>query len=71
MKRTTILASLAFFAGMGEIPSLHAEMPEECRRQCSLDSATCKNTCLIDSRDFDGCLEECRQVEEHCLGACR
>ena len=70
MKRATILASLAFFAVLGGIPSLHAEMPGECQRQCQLDSETCKNTCRIDSRDFDGCLEECRRVEEHCVDAC-
>src|SRR5207253_5874269 len=55
MKGPRILALLGLLAALGEAPLLHAQAPEECRRQCSLDLVACQNACL-DSRDFDGCL---------------
>ncbi len=70
MKRTTTVAVLALLAALGGFPLVHAQVPEECRRQCSLDLEACSNGC-IDSRDLDGCLEECHSVEEACLGGCR
>jgi len=70
MKRTTTVAALAFLATLGGFALVHAEVPEECRRQCSLDLEACRNGC-IDSRDFDGCLEECHSDEEDCLSGCR
>ena len=68
--RTTTVAALAFLATLGGFTLVHAEVPEECRRQCSLDLEACRNGC-IDSRDFDGCLEECHSDEEDCLSGCR
>ena len=70
MKRTTMVAALALLAVLGGPPLVGAQVPEECRRQCALDLEACRNAC-IDSRDFDGCLDECRSVEEDCLGGCR
>jgi len=70
MKRATIGAALALLAALGGFRLAHAQVPEECRRQCSLDLEACQNGCL-DSRDFDGCLEECHSVEEDCLSGCR
>jgi hypothetical protein len=70
MKRTTMVAAVALVAAFGGFPLVHAQIPAECRRECSLDLEACRNSC-IDSRDFDGCLEECRSVEEDCLGGCR
>ena len=70
MKGPRILALLGLLAALGEAPLLHAQAPEECRRQCSLDLVACQNGCL-DSRDFDGCLEECHSDEEDCLSGCR
>jgi len=70
MKRTTTVAALALLAAFGGFLPVHAQVAQECRRECSLDMEACKNAC-IDSRDFDGCLEECRSVEEDCLGGCR
>lgn len=70
MKRTTMLAALAVLAAFGRVPLIHAEAPQECRRQCSLDFEACKNSC-IDSRDFDGCGDECRWMYEDCLSGCR
>src|SRR6266566_4609504 len=70
MKRPRIVALLGLLAALGEAPLLHAQAPEECRRQCSLDLVACQNACL-DGRDFDGCLEECHSAEEDCLSGCR
>jgi hypothetical protein len=70
MKRTTKVAALALLAVLGGSSLVHAQVPEECRRQCALGSEACRNGC-IDSRDFDGCLEECHSLEEDCLGGCR
>jgi hypothetical protein len=54
MKPTVMVAALTLLAVLGGFPLVHAEVPEECRRQCALDSEACRNGC-IDSRDFDGC----------------
>ena len=70
MKGTTMMAALALFAALGGSSLVDARAPEECRRECSLDLEACRNAC-IDSRDFDGCLEECHSAEEDCLGGCR
>ncbi len=70
MKRPGIAALLGLLAALGEVPLLHAQVPEECRRQCSLDLVACQSACL-DSLDFDGCLEECHSAEEDCKSGCR
>ena len=70
MKPTMMVAALTLLAVLGAFSLVHAEVPEECRRQCALDLETCRNAC-IDSRDFDGCLEDCHSAEENCLGGCR
>ena len=70
MKGTTMMAALALFAALGGSSLVDARAPEECRRECALDLEACRNAC-IDSRDFDGCLEECHSVEEDCLVGCR
>ena len=70
MKRTTMVAALALFATLGGFPLVHAQVPAECRRECSLDLEDCRKAC-IDSRDYDGCLAECHSVQEDCLGGCR
>ena len=36
-RRVMIVASLALLAALAGVPLLHAETPEECRHQCSLD----------------------------------
>ena len=69
-RKTVLDAALAFLVALGGFPLVRAEVPEECRRQCSLDLEACSNGC-IDSRDFDGCLTECHSVEEDCLSGCR
>ena len=69
-KGTTMMAALALFAALGGSSLVDAQVPEDCRRECSLDLEACRNSC-IDSRDFDGCLEECHSAEEDCLGGCR
>ena len=70
MKGTTMMAALALFAALGGSSLVDARAPEECRRECALDLEACRNA-WIDSRDFDGCLEECHSVEEDCLVGCR
>jgi len=70
MKLTMMVAALTLLSVFGGFPLVHAEVPEECRRQCALDLEACRNAC-IDSRDFDGCLEECHSGEEDCLSGCR
>jgi hypothetical protein len=70
MKRTKTVAVLALLAALAGFPLVHAQAPEECRTQCSLDLEACRNAC-IDSGAFDGCLDECHSVEEYCLGGCR
>ena len=70
MKPTIIMAALTLLAVLGGSPLVHAEVPEDCRRECALDLEACRNAC-IDSRDFDGCLEECHSGEEDCLSGCR
>ena len=37
---------------------------------CVLDFEACRNAC-IESRDFDGCLQDCHSDEEDCLSSCR
>jgi len=70
MKGTTMMATFALFAALGGSSLVDAQVPEDCRRECSLDLEVCRNAC-IDSRDFDGCLEECHSAEEDCLAGCR
>ena len=70
VKSTTMMAALALFAALGGSSLVDAQVPEDCRRECSLDLEVCRNAC-IDSRDFDGCLEECHSAEEDCLAGCR
>lgn len=70
MKRMTVVAALALLAAFGGFPLVHAQVPQECRRECSLDLEACRNAC-IDSRNFDGCLEECHSAQEDCLSGCR
>ena len=70
MKLTMMVAALTLLAVLGGFPFAHAEVPEECRRQCALDLEACGNAC-IDSRDFDGCLGDCHSAEEDCLSGCR
>src|SRR5437762_11687859 len=60
MKLTMMVAALTLV--LGGFPLVHAEVPEECRRQCALDLEACRNACL-DSRDFDGCLEDCHSAD--------
>ncbi len=70
MKLTMMVAAPILLSVFGGFPLVHAEVPEECRKQCALDLEACRNAC-IDSRDFDGCLEECHSGEEDCLSGCR
>jgi hypothetical protein len=70
MKRTTKVGVLALLATLGGFRLVDAQVPEECRRQCSLTLEACTIAC-IDSRDLDGCLEGCQSAEEDCLGDCR
>ena len=69
-KGTTMMAALGLLGALGLLSAVHAQAPEECRRECALDLEACRNSC-IDSRDFDGCLEDCHDDEEDCLAGCR
>ena len=37
MKLTMMVVALTLLAVLGGFPLVHAEVPEECRRQCALD----------------------------------
>src|SRR5438128_12518660 len=70
MKLTMMVAALTLLAVLGGFPLVHAEVPEECRRQCALDLEDCRNAC-IDSRDFYGCIVDWQSAVEQCLsGSC-
>ena len=71
MKGTLPLAAFAVLAALGGVPlAVAQELPEECRRQCSLDLQDCRKAC-IDNRDYDGCQENCHSDLEDCLSDCR
>lgn len=41
----------------------------ECRAECSRNLTSCRNAC-IDSRNYDGCQDDCRERYEDCLDRC-
>jgi hypothetical protein len=63
-------AVLALVALLGGARLVRAYDAADCQRACVLDLRACQNGCL-DSRDFDGCLEDCHSIEDDCLGTCR
>jgi len=75
VERTTKVAAVALLMALGGFAVAHAAYPEECRRECEYNVQVCRNTCSMSCNfsgcDFKECLEQCRQVEEDCLGGCR
>jgi len=49
--------------------SSDAQVPQECRGECSQDFEECKRDC-VDGRNFDACVESCRDAHSACLGGC-
>jgi len=70
MRGATALALIAILGPFGTISLAHAEAPQECRRQCSVDLENCRDGC-VESGGFNGCEEECGWVYEYCANDCR
>ena len=70
MKRGTAVAALGLLAALSGFRLVDAQAREDCRTQRTLELVECRNQC-IDSRDLDGCLEQCDSFAEDCLSGCR